>query len=233
MKKAVIYLCIAIFLALVIQPNLNVSLRYGSSRVPTNTNGTPTTNENIDIKKCKSKATICIDPTYGGDDAGYTSDDTTPEKELVLDLSQAIGSQLSNAGYKVVYTREDNDTTLSDSERLEIAEKNDADYILSISLNHDSNPFVKGYSIFTQNDDQMIELAGDLSDELNSISYSQFLGADSDHYDNFAILDSSTPAILIDLGYITNADDYKKMTDESYQQTIAKAITKAFVKAVN
>lgn len=234
MRKAIVYLCLALFLAFVIEPNINVSLKSGTSRVPTQTNGTPTTNETADLKKSQSKATICIDPDHGGDDEGYTSDNTTSEKELCLDLAEALGDQLSDVGYDVMYTRQDNDTDVSDSSRIGSAEEGKADYIISISLNHDDDIYDKGYSIFTQNNDKAIQLSQAISDQLQGLNYSQFLGLDTDHYDNFDILSNQDiPAVLLNLGYITNSEDYTKISSSSYQKTLTRAITKGILEAVN
>lgn len=234
MRKAIVYLCLALFLAFVIEPNVNVSLKSGTSRVPTQTKGTPTTNETVDLKKSKSKATICIDPDHGGDDEGYTSDTTESEKELCLDIAKALGDQLYDVGYEVMYTREDNDTDVADSARISAAEEGKADYIISISLNHDDDIYDKGYSIFTQNNDKAIELSQAISNQLQDLNYSQFLGLDTDHYDNFDILSNEDiPAVLLDLGYLTNSEDYTKISSSSYQKTLARAITKGVLESVN
>ena len=56
----------------------------------------------------------------------------------------------------------------------------------------------------------------------------------SDHYANFPILmDRDVPSILLELGYVTNPDDYAKLTDSSYQDRIGEAVAEAFLKVVN
>ena len=57
---------------------------------------------------------------------------------------------------------------------------------------------------------------------------------DSDHYANFPILqDRDLPSVLLELGYLTNADDLTNLTDESFQNKIAYAIAEAFVETIN
>ena len=59
-------------------------------------------------------------------------------------------------------------------------------------------------------------------------------GIDSDHYENFPILyDSQIPSILLELGYLSNSEDYTKLTDETFQQKIANAITESFLDQIN
>ena len=77
MKRAFVYFLIAIFLLLVVQPNIQTSDLDKNNRVPTNTTNSITTNENADIPQSESKATICIDPANGGTDTGYVVDENT------------------------------------------------------------------------------------------------------------------------------------------------------------
>ena len=80
----------------------------------------------------------------------------------------------------------------------------------------------------------MIQLAKELASTMNSINLSQFEGIDSDHYENFPILyDSQIPSILLELGYLSNTEDYTKLTNESFQEKIADAIAESFLDKIN
>ena len=174
-----------------------------------------------------------IDASHGGSDSGYTSDGHTSEKDLNLVIAKKIGESLSSVGYNVVYTRSD-DSTLSTEERITSINSQKANYLISIQMNSSSDSLSKGYSIFTQPNDKMIQLAKNLSNTMNAINLSQFEGIDSDHYENFPILyDSQIPAILLELGYLSNSDDYTKLVDETFQQKIADAITESFLAKIN
>ncbi len=234
MRRAILFLIFALFLAMVIQPNLNKRIKEKSEiDVPEQTDSTIITNDNVSNSRCKSKAIICIDASHGGSDSGYTSDGHISEKELNLTIAKKIGGSLAHVGYNVVYTRSD-DSTLSTEERITSLNSQKANYLISIQMNSSSDSLSKGYSIFTQPNDKMIQLAKDLSNTMNSINLSQFEGIDSDHYENFPILyDSQIPSILLELGYLSNSDDYTQLTDETYQQKIADAITQSFLDKIN
>lgn len=234
MRRAILFLIFALFLAMVIQPNLNKQIKEKSEiDVPEQNDSTIITNDNVSNSRCKSKAIICIDASHGGSDSGYTSDGHISEKELNLTIAKKIGDSLAHVGYNVVYTRSD-DSTLSTEERITSLNSQKANYLISIQMNSSSDSLSKGYSIFTQPNDKMIQLAKDLSNTMNSINLSQFEGIDSDHYENFPILyDSQIPSILLELGYLSNSDDYTQLTDETYQQKIADAITQSFLDKIN
>lgn len=240
MKRAFVYFLIAIFLLLVVQPNIQTSDVDKNNRVPTNTTNSITTNENADIPQSESKATICIDPANGGTDTGYVVDENTSEKDINLTISLKIGEALQQAGYNVVYTRTDDNFETYSSEddsakaRINLAIDQNADYFISVQMNNDEDRLTKGYSLFTQSNEDMINLAQAISEKLNNLSYSTFGGLDSDHYANFPILqDRDLPSVLLELGYLTNADDLTNLTDESFQNKIAYAIAEAFVETIN
>ena len=154
-------------------------------------------------------------------------------KELNLAIAQKIGDTLESVGYKVVYTRSD-DSSLTTEDRITALTAQKADYLISIQMNSSSDSLSKGYSIFTQPNEKMIQLAKELASTMSSINLSQFEGIDSDHYENFPILyDSQIPSILLELGYLSNSDDYSKLIDETFQQKIADAITQSFLDKIN
>lgn len=234
MRRAVLFLIFALFLAFVIQPNLNKQIIEDSDvRTPIQTDSTVITNDSATNKTCESKAVICLDASRGGTDTGYTSDGHTSEKDLNLQIAQKIGDALATCGYQVVYTRSD-DSTLSTDDRISSASSQNATYLISIQMNSSEDSLSRGYSIFTQSDDKMIELAKQISNNMNSINLTQFEGIDSDHYENFPILyNSGISSILIELGYLSNSNDYSKLTDENMQSEIAQSIASAVLEKIN
>lgn len=236
MRRAILFLIFALFLAMVIQPNLNKQIKETSTidvPVQADSQTTVITNNTVSNKQSKSKAVICIDASHGGDDAGYINDGYASEKDLNLAIAKKIGDALENVGYNVVYTRSD-DSTLNTEDRITSLNAQKADYLISIQMNSSSDSLSKGYSIFTQPNEKMIQLAKELASTMNSINLSQFEGIDSDHYENFPILyDSQIPSILLELGYLSNTEDYTKLTNESFQEKIADAIAESFLDKIN
>ena len=239
MNKTYIYIIIAVFLALVVQPNISVKLKE-TIRIPENQGETLMTNDTVDLKSSESKATICIDPAYGGVDSGFVSQGKTDSKDITLNLALIIGDMLKQSGYNVVYTRIDDSINFYKNEeenanyRINIAIDQKADYLLRIELNSNSDPLEKGYTIFTQPNDSLIDLSNEIAQNLMQINYSEFKGLDSDHYGNFPILaDSDLSTIFIEFGYVSNPSDYSQMSDIEYQKKIASAIAKAFLNKIN
>ena len=60
MRRAILFLVFALFLAMVIQPNLNKQIKEKSKiDVPEQTNSTIITNDTVDNSRCKSKPDYC------------------------------------------------------------------------------------------------------------------------------------------------------------------------------
>ena len=220
MKKTLIYLIFAVFLALIVQPNIRGNLSQGDQRVPTNTtNGTPATNDTIELKADVKDITICVD----------VAQQSGSDQDINLAMAEAIGKKLEDSGFQVVYTRQDT-TTLSNDERLSLARNDKADYLLSITTTNDTDTLQKGFSIMTQQNTNLINLGSDIAEELESVNYTDYQGLDSDHYENFPILtNTNMPAILLEVGYTSNTEDVSALTNEATQDKIATAIARGFV----
>ena len=240
MKKAMIYLLLGLFALLVLHPGLDSSYTTPDVRVPTVSDSGSTTNEDATMATSQSHAVIAVDAGHGGSDYGYVSDTTIPEKDINLDLAQAIGRKLSAAGYQVIYTRDSDDVPDFDTEaaasqdRLNRMKEQGAQYLVSVQLSSSPDPLDKGFAVFTQPSTQLEELAQAAGQAVSAINLSSFEGVDSDHYANFPILtDRDMPSLLLELGYLTNPDEYAKLMDSSYQDRIGEAVAEAFLKVVN
>lgn len=241
MKRAVVFLCIALFILLVIEPNISRHTAAEEYRVPVyQDSAVLRTNNDVETRHSKSNALIYIDPERGGSNTGYRTDGQTSEKDLLMQLALTIGTSLEKAGYRVEYSRWYDDVPACESEedcearRVADAKSKGAQYMLSLSMNQDSS-LHRGYSIFTQpNSDQLDALTRELASQIQATSYSRFEGIDTDHYDSFASLrDLSLPSILLQAGYITNPSDYSKLSDTKFQTRLANAITQAFLNTVD
>lgn len=239
MKRALFFLCIGLFIALVLQPNLIDVADQNDVRVPQVSENAPVTNEDITPTSSISKLKIGIDASHGGEDLGYVGNNEIPEKEINLELALRVGRKLQAAGYQVVYTREDDNVQASDedavnAQRLSEMQAQDVDLLLSFQSGNTNDPLMKGFTIFTRPDDRSTALANEIGQELIAINFSNYEGVDTDHYSNFSILSNKeVPTILVELGYLSNTEDYARLTDPDYQEKIGQAITDAFLKEIN
>jgi len=137
---------------------------------------------------------VVIDPGHGGTDPGALGRTGVTEKQLTLQLSQALASRLRASGYEVLLTREE-DRTVKLKERTDFANNVDADLFISIHVNSARNRNLRGFETYylnLANDPTAAETAarenasgeagnmGDLSETLELIVQNEFRGASSE-----------------------------------------------------
>ena len=99
--------------------------------------------------------TICLDPGHGGNDSGATAFGAK-ESDLTLKIAQYCKEELSKYDVNVVMTRT-TDTRLSEEaamdlkNRVEVAKKAGASYLISIHINSAANSAAKGAEVYYPN----------------------------------------------------------------------------------
>ncbi|MFH2060803.1 MAG: N-acetylmuramoyl-L-alanine amidase [Pseudomonadota bacterium] len=90
-----------------------------------------------------TQKTIALDPGHGGEDFGLVSTMGIQEKTIVLQLAQRT-AHLIEGRYNVLLTRSQ-DITIMPSERMFLANQNQADLFISLHLNTSQKPLAFGY----------------------------------------------------------------------------------------
>lgn len=90
---------------------------------------------------------VVIDPGHGGADFGANGPSGLLEKDLALALAGRIGHELEHLGIRVVYTRE-RDAFVSLAERTAIANRAEADLLLSVHANAAEDAAARGFETY-------------------------------------------------------------------------------------
>ena len=174
---------------------------------------------------------IVIDPGHGGKDPGAVSPSGTREKDINISVSQKLNEGLKDKGYTTVMTRDD-DIFVGLYERPNIANNNQADIFISIHANAHSNKDIDGIQVLYNPEGKDIEsypLAELIMDELIKGTGAKDRGIIK--RPRLVVLNkTSMPAVLIEVGFLTNSDEEKLITDESYQDKIVNSIITAIDK---
>ncbi|MCL2236017.1 MAG: N-acetylmuramoyl-L-alanine amidase [Defluviitaleaceae bacterium] len=171
--------------------------------------------------------TIVLDPGHGGSDSGAVQG-SRMEKNDTLRMALAVQQILQSMGQKVVMTRT-TDTFVTLADRSVISNENNADIFVSIHRNSSVNPNANGvenYVFTTAPSTNVLYAQTVLSHVVNA-------GVQNNNgviRANFAVLRNTTaPAMLLELGYITNARD-NELFDQNfnaYANAIANGILEA------
>lgn len=180
----------------------------------------PEINKSTPLKGLK----IAIDAGHGGTELGAIGCLNDNEKDVNLEISKILKEKLETNGANVIMTRED-DSFVGLNDRVEIANKNNAQIFISIHNNAlpDSAAHLKStgsetYYFYQQSK----ELAKDVVESLAKETGFKNNGAKAQ---SFAVVrNTNCPAILVEVGYIINPEDNAKLIDKNYQNKIAEAI---------
>jgi N-acetylmuramoyl-L-alanine amidase len=180
---------------------------------------------------------ILIDAGHGGIDPGANRPGVL-EKDINLSVALLLRDALHQQGARVVLSREidmdlssncDDDKIKSRykrdlNARLELVEEADVDIFISIHANSNSSSKRKGADSFYYADSVASEaLANAIQIELQKITTAAHKAKPANY---FVLRKNKVPATLIELGYITNADERKLLQSAEHQQKLADAIAK-------
>ncbi|WP_347861147.1 N-acetylmuramoyl-L-alanine amidase [Salimicrobium sp. PL1-032A] len=164
-------------------------------------------------------ATIVIDAGHGGYEPGAVGRDGSLEKNLTISTSKTIASALRYAGANVVMTRT-SDRYVSLSGRASIAESYGADAFISVHYNSSKHQSARGISTYYYGSPS---LARPIQSRLvHRTSYQD----DGALHGNFHVLRENTvPAVLLELGYVSNAYELVQAKTPDHRQQVAQAVT--------
>lgn len=177
------------------------------------------------------KNIVVLDPGHGGDAKGARYFNTN-EKDVNFQILYTIGKKYFNKNtseLKVYYTRtSDVDMTLNN--RAAFAKKVGADLFVSLHMNASEASAAKGTEVYYSKNNNSANaagltseiLAGEFLTSINGVIGSKNRGVKSAAY--VVVHKNTVPAVLIELGFLSNKEDFAKITDATYQENVAKAI---------
>jgi len=166
---------------------------------------------------------IVVDPGHGGNDSG-TIGTTFGTYEKTLNLSTAIllKRELELRGATVVMTRVTDEERPSLQERVGIAEQSGGDAFVSIHYNSAATP-ASGILTFYYSGGKDRPLAAVIERRLAEGGLG--LASNGISFGNFHVMrENRLPAVLLELGFLTNALDEELARTESFQLAAAQAI---------
>ncbi len=171
---------------------------------------------------------VVIDVAHGGKDPGaIVNTGSASEKDIVLQISGKIKAELEKNDIRALLTRED-DSFISLKDRIIMTEDSKAGLIISIHTNVSNDLTKSGYITFYQdNNSESGRLDRLVHEELNRLNLLKDNGSQAGPF--YMLAESSVPAILIDLGYISNPKDLNDITNIDNQEKIAAALTMAVI----
>ncbi|EIJ40905.1 MULTISPECIES: N-acetylmuramoyl-L-alanine amidase family protein [Flavobacteriaceae] len=175
---------------------------------------------------------IIIDVGHGGKDSGAVGINFVQEKDVVLNIALEVLrlNKKSKTPLDIYLTRY-NDTLISLSDRTKLANGLDTDVFISLHCNHSKNPNARGIEVYVANTkSQYSNDASWLAFQLQT-EFKKQLGFKSRgvKFANFQVLRESVdyrPAVLVEVGFLTNEDEGFYFLQPSKVKAVAMAILK-------
>src|SRR5438309_11247316 len=189
-------------------------------------------------------AVVVLDPGRGGQDSGARCGGL-PEKDLTRDVARRIDRLLDSEGVATLMTRL-GDTYVSLADRAAFANRVRNCIFVSIHFNEDNKPVASGVETYYAahqitagsfmaswlpflwrplSDSPNVEsqnLAGFVQEALVARTRAVDRGTQARQF--FVIANVTSPAVLIEGGFLTNKEDISKLASEDYRDQIAAAV---------
>jgi N-acetylmuramoyl-L-alanine amidase len=172
---------------------------------------------------------IVIDPGHGGDETGVAVAGVT-EAELMWDLARRLEGRMAATGMQALLSR-GRDQCPTDADRANFANDVGGDLFLSLHTDANRSPLAQGVASFhfgtaTGSTSTIGEtLAGFIQRELVVRTGLRDCRVHRKTWDTLRL--TRSPAVRVEIGYLTNQDDCRRLTDPAFRDVVAEGIVVA------
>lgn len=214
---------ISVFLALMITSTAQISLK--TSAMPT-----------------KTLPHLVIDAGHGGEDGGAVNGEVL-EKTINLSIAQDTHDLLRFFGFETEMTRTDDSDLSTEGDNIKERKYNDMktrlrifnaarnNVVLSIHQNQFSDTASHGTQVFySPNHENSLKLADSIKHSVTAQ-----LQPDNERQSKpagkeiFLLKNAEIPAVIVECGFLSNAEEREKLIQNAYQKDISFAITTGFL----
>lgn len=171
----------------------------------------------------KEKFVIVLDASHGGQDTGSQHGNLV-EKDYSLEIAKKIIASNSNPNVEFILSRE-TDQFIDLSDRIEKINGLNPDLVISIHLNKSINTDSNGYEIYVSSENENFEESKSYAEKLISqFQDSPLVNRGVKDQRLKVIRESKSPAILFELGFVSNENDRAYLDSEQGKQQITEKI---------
>jgi len=177
------------------------------------------------VKKNAQKGKIVIDAGHGGTDYGAIREGIN-EKDITLDITQRVSEILRSKGYTTALVRND-DTFVSLEDRVEFSEKEHPEVFVSIHVNSAVSTEPNGIETHWYHD-----YSKDFAEIVHKHMVKELPSAKDRGLfkSKFYVINHTTvPAILCEIGFLSNEQERNELITENRKQKTAKAIANGII----
>ena len=173
----------------------------------------------IFLPQCKEEKSVLLDPGHGGADYGAIRGGIN-EKDINLDIIKRVQAILASKGV-TVYTTRDDDKNLSLEDRTNLTAKIKPDIFVSVHVNSSVKEDIYGLETHYYHQESL-GLAQTIHASLISYVKAKDRGLFKSKF--YVINHTDVPAVLIEVGFISNNKERAELVGEKRKQKTAEAI---------
>ena len=171
-----------------------------------------------------NKPVVCLDPGHGPGNVNGSADGTYKERDFTWDMYTRLRPLLEAQGITVVGTREQESDYPSLSARASVSNRAGADLFVSLHSNA-AGSSARGFVAFTSAPPETAarnRLAAAIINRVHAAGV--VLWGSGLAHEMYTVLASTTaPAVLLEYGFHTNAQDLALLKDTTYRDKLAQA----------
>ena len=169
--------------------------------------------------------TVIVDAGHGGHDQGARAVTGSSEKHLTLDTARRVASILRRSGLRVIETRT-GDYFVPLDKRVSTSNRNRNAVFVSVHYNWTRRSKAAGVETFFCGS-RSSRLAANIQREIlrpygakdRGIKFRQF----------YVLRNNKRPAVLVELGFLSNASENNKVQSASMRQRLAEAVARGIL----
>lgn len=195
----------------------------------------------FDNIKNKQKIIILIDPGHGGIDGGAETKDGTMEKNINLKISSKLKDNLKKQGYTIFMTRDSDKGLYTEngtirkkkiedlSNRAKMKKDTSCNMFISIHLNMFPQSKYYGAQVWYSKNENSKQLAKIIQNNLIQDLDTSNNRQEKPALDSYKILreNDTMPSVIVECGFLSNAQEKEKLKSDDYQNKIADSIGKS------
>jgi len=195
--------------------------------------------ETINVNKGNKR--ILIDAGHGGMDGGTSSKNGTVEKNINLSIVKKLKERLEKSGYEVIMTRDEDVGLYSKSgtirqryiedlkNRCDLKKTSNCEMLISIHLNYFPESKYYGAQVWYSSYKDSASLATLIQNNFRNDLDTTNKRVQKPAKTAYRLLreNDNMPSVIVECGFLSNAEEEQKLKSDEYQEKIAGSITKS------
>lgn len=205
------------------------------------------TENKFTLASAESELVIVIDAGHGGEDSGAVGINGAYEKDLNLAIALAVGEELKNRGYNIVYTRTEDKMLYTPEEnikgmrkisdlknRCKITNQYDNCIMISIHMNTYGSSKYSGLQVYyADGNEESRELATRIQNSVRSKIQPDNNRQVKNGKSLYLLDNSNGTPVIVECGFLSNEAECQKLSQKEYQKELSFSIIYGIIEYIN